>query len=357
MLIVHRHLLASYLRNLAYTIAGSLVLFTVMDLLDHISSLTDNEATWSMALRYYLYKSAWIIDTVLPISLLMATLFTIGAMARYLELTALFAAGWSLLRITRPLLAVAVVATLFSVAWREYVLPEANVRRERVWEVEIHKKPDRIRPTQHIAVRGSDDRIYMARRFDPNTGLLTGLRIVTRDGPRVVERIDARRAEWDGNQWTLIEGAKRVFDGDREVVIPFDRLVAADLSIEPRSFYRNRISREDMNIRQLMDYGRLVRETGGDPTETEVDIHFNLAWPLVNLIVVFMGLVLASGPRKANIASGFGTTLLVSFGYYMLMNFGRALGHSGAVPPWLAGWGGNGVYTLLSLVLFVRARR
>lgn len=357
MLIIHRHLLATYMRNLGYTIVGALVLFTVMDLLDHISSLTDNEATWSMALRYYLYKSAWIIDTVLPIALLMATLFTVGSMARYLELTALFAAGWSLLRIARPLLWVAVLAVVFSVLWREYVLPEANMRRERVWEVEIHKKPDRIRPTQHIAVRGSDERIYMARRFDPNTGLLTGLRIVTRDGPRVVERIDARRAEWDGSQWTLVEGTRRVFDGEREEVTSFDRLVAADLSIEPRSFYSNRIKREDMNIRQLMDYSRLVAQTGGDPTETEVDIHFNMAWPLVNFIVVFMGLVLASGPRKANIASGFGTTLLVSFGYYMLMNFGRALGHSGAVPPWLAGWGGNGVYSMLSLVMFLRARR
>lgn len=357
MLIVHRHLLATYLRNLAYTIVGSLVLFTVMDLLDHITSLTDNEATASMVARYYLYKSAWIIDTVLPIALLMATLFTIGSMARYLELTALFAAGWSLLQVARPLMAVALVATLFSVAWREYVLPEANVRRQRVWDVEIHKKPDRIRPTQHIAVRGPDDRIYMARRYDPNTGLLTGLRIVTRNGAQVTERIDAKRAEWDGQCWTLIGGTRRVFTGDEEIVTPFNRLLATDLRIEPRSFYSNRINREDMNIRQLLEYGELVRQTGGDPTETDVDIHFNLAWPLVNAIVIFMGLVLASGPRKANIASGFGTTLLISFGYYMLMNFGRALGHSGAVPPWLAGWGGNGVYALLALVLYVRARR
>ena len=355
--IVHRYTLTTFLRNLGYTIVGSLVLFTVMDLLDHISSFTDNEATTSMVARYYLYKSAWIIDTVLPIALLMATLFTVGSLARYLELTALFAAGWSLLQVSRPLLTVALVATLFSVVWREYILPEANLRRERVWEVEIHRHPDRIRPTQHIAVRGPDDRIYMARRYDPNTGLLTGLRIVTREGSRVVERVDAKRAEWDGSNWTLIEGTRRVFDGDTEVVTPFERLVAADLEIKPQSFYSSRISREDMNIRQLMAYGELVRQTGGDPTETEVDIHFNLAWPLVNMIVVFMGLVLASGPRKANLASGFGMTLLVSFGYYMLMNFGRALGHSGAVPPWLAGWGGNGVYVLLSMVLFVRARR
>ena len=34
-----------------------------------------------------------IVDIVLPIAMLMATLFSVGQMARYLELTALFAAG------------------------------------------------------------------------------------------------------------------------------------------------------------------------------------------------------------------------------------------------------------------------
>lgn len=357
MLIIHRYLLVTFLRNLGYTILGSLVLFTVMDLLDHVTSLVDNEATWSMILRYYLYKSVWIIDIVIPVAMLMATLFTIGTMARYLELTALFAAGWSLMRVARPLLILALLMTVASFFWREYVVPEANVRRYRVWEVEIHNNPDRIRPTQNISVRGPDGRFYSARRFDPNTGMVTGLTITTWDEAMMTVRVDAARAEWDGEHWTLVDGARRVFAGETETVTPFDRLVAADLEIEPRSFYSNRIRREDMNVRQLRDYAELVRQTGGDPTPTRVDMHFNLAWPLVNLIVVIMGLVLASGPRKANIASGFGLTLLISFGYYMLMNFGRALGHGGVIPPVVAGWGGNGVYALIALGLFLRARR
>ena len=75
------------------------------------------------------------------------------------------------------------------------------------------------------------------------------------------------------------------------------------------------------------------------------------------MIVVFLGILLASGPRKTNVASGFGWTVLISFGYYLSMNFGRALGHSGAFPPVLAGWGGNAVYAAIALGLFARARR
>ena len=88
-----------------------------------------------------------------------------------------------------------------------------------------------------------------------------------------------------------------------------------------------------MNIRQLQGPRRPGPQSGGDATTALVDIQFNLAFPLVNLIVVLMGIVLASGPRKTTIASGFGLTLLVSFGYYLFMNFGRALGHNGTLAP------------------------
>ena len=357
MSIIHRHLLATFFRNLSFTMAGALILFTLIDVLDHMGSFVDNDATAWQILRYYSFKAVWIVDTVLPIAMLMATLFTVGTMARYLELTALFASGWSLMKVTRPLIIISLLMTVFSLAWREYVLPEANVRRNQVWEVEIHGNPNRIRPTQHIALTGSDGRLYYAHKFDPNTGILTGLRILSHEGHIITERIDAARAEWDGTHWTLIDGTRRIFDGDQETTVTFERLTARDLVVNPKSFYRERIRQEDMNIRQLRDHVQLIRHTGGDPTTALVDIQFNFAFPLVNLIVVLMGILLASGPRKTTVASGFGFTLLVSFVYYLFMNFGRALGHNGTLPPIPAAWAGNVVYAFIFIVMFVRARR
>lgn len=357
MSIIHGYLLRSFLRNLAYTIVGALILFTLIDLFDHMGSFVDNKASSVMIGRYYVYKAVWIVDTVLPIAMLMATLFTVGGMARYLELTALFASGWSLMRICRPLIFMGLLVTLFSLAWREYVLPTANVQRNKIWEVEIHGNPDRIRPTQHIALTDSDGRLYYARKFDPNSGIITGLKVLSYDGAVITERIDAQRAEWDGQYWTLVNGTRRVFDGDEETINGFDRLTARDLAVDPKGFYRDRIRQEDMNIRQLREHVDLVTRSGGDPMTALVDIQFNLAFPLVNLIVVLMGIILASGPRKTTVAGGFGWTLLISFGYYLFMNFGRSLGHNGTLQPLPAAWAGNVLYTFIFLVLFARARR
>ncbi len=42
--IIHRSLLASFVRNLGYTIIGSLILFTLVDVFENIGSFVDNDA-------------------------------------------------------------------------------------------------------------------------------------------------------------------------------------------------------------------------------------------------------------------------------------------------------------------------
>jgi lipopolysaccharide export system permease protein len=88
-----------------------------------------------------------------------------------------------------------------------------------------------------------------------------------------------------------------------------------------------------------------------------VDLQFKLAFPFVHIIVVMLGIMLASGPRKTTVASGFGWTILISFGYYLAINFGRALGHNSVLPPMAAAWAGNVVFSVCAVVLYFRIRR
>jgi lipopolysaccharide export LptBFGC system permease protein LptF len=154
-----------------------------------------------------------------------------------------------------------------------------------------------------------------------------------------------------------VDGVRRRFSPEGEVTTHFERLTAGDLEVNPKSFYRDRVRQEDMNIRQLREHVDLTIQSGGDPTRGLVDIQYNLAFPLINVIVVLIGVVLASGHRKTTIASGFGLTLLVCFGYYLFINFGKALGHNGTLPAIPAAWTGNLFFGLLFLVLFKRAKR
>lgn len=56
-----------------------------------------------------------LLESVMPLSLLVATLFTVGPRAHFKELTALTSAGFSMFQIMWPLFAVAAVAAAYSV--------------------------------------------------------------------------------------------------------------------------------------------------------------------------------------------------------------------------------------------------
>ncbi len=102
------------LRALAVLFALQLVLF-LPDLLDHLlgfnSPLQDD---FIIILQFVLA----LLDFILPLALLLATLFTMGTSARNYELMALSSAGWSLLQTTWPLLLAGALGMGFSALLR-----------------------------------------------------------------------------------------------------------------------------------------------------------------------------------------------------------------------------------------------
>jgi lipopolysaccharide export LptBFGC system permease protein LptF len=56
-------------------------------------------------------------------------------------------------------------------------------------------------------------------------------------------------------------------------------------------------------------------------------------------------------------ALGFGLSVAISFCYYALLRTGQALGHSGALNPYFAGWLGDLVFGGVGAYMMNRARR
>ncbi len=356
-MIIQKSIMKNFVRIFFATLAGSIALFTLVDLMDHIGSFIDNDASISLIGRYYMYRALWTADISMPISMLMATLFTVGNMSRYNETTALFASGRSLLQITRPLLLAALFMTFFSFLWGEYIVSYANSNCNHIWEVELQGHQDRARPTSDIASHGNDGYLYYARTFVPTRDFISGFRALKIEQSVVKERYDANEAEWIDGQWQLRKGTHRVFSADGEIITPFKDITTGLNGITPEGLRRERVRAEDMNSRQLLRMSRLVRTAGGDAVEYEVDLQFKFSFPVVHLVIVFLGILLASGNRKTTVAAGFGWTIMVSFAYYIAMHFGRALGHNGAMPPIVAAWSGNMLYGIIGIIFHARLRR
>jgi lipopolysaccharide export system permease protein len=83
-------------------------------------------------------------------------------------------------------------------------------------------------------------------------------------------------------------------------------------------------------------------------------MNIKLAFPLINLVMVLIGIPIALGLKKG------GTPLAVSLGigvcflYLINLGFTRSLGLSGVLPPYLAAWFATLVFFLVGIYLMMR---
>ena len=173
----------------------------------------------------------------------------------------------------------------------------------------------------------------------------------------LVTRIDAAEATWDGHRWVFSSGFLRTFAGNQEHARSFDRIAFNSIAEPPDNFAREGRRPDEMNYRDLRAHIVKMRSSGARVENYLVDLNMKLAFPLINFIVILIGAPIATRLRATSAALGFGLSITISFGYYAFMQSGKALGHNGALPPYLAAWLGDIVFGTVGVVMMVRAQR
>ncbi len=356
MKLLDRYVLSHFLRVLVWALLAFACVFVLVDLFDHVDNFIDDDAQLLSIGKYYLYLLPRIIDLTLPVSMLLAALFTMGILSKNQEYTAMLSAGQSLARISRSILLFALLVAVGSGAWREFVVAPANRLHHDVKRYEIGGEArDRLRGKRNLTYIGQDGRVYVASRFRPRPPTLESLSVQTFRDSVLIQRIDARRAVFQDGAWILQDGAVRDFVDGRERIRVFDRERLGGTVEAPADLARRDVKTEDMTWRELRDFAAKVRRSGGDPTPYLADMGQKISFPVINFLIVVLGISLGASRRKTTLWAGFGLTLGLAVGYYLFMNFGLQLGRSGAVDLWVSAWAGNVVYAVAGMVLFVRA--
>jgi lipopolysaccharide export system permease protein len=363
-----RLVLQLFLRVVLICVVSFAVIFVLADLFEKMDDFIDHQARWTMVVRFYGYKLADIVRLTLPVDVLLATLFTLGVMAKNNEIVALLASGVSVLRIAAPILAMAVLTVLLSAVLAEKVVPETNARMLRIRRVEIDKRPPADSPIRHdFSYRGQDGFLYYVRVLNLETRRMTGVTVHQYRAGRVLARLDAQSAEWRDGAWEFHDGFYRTFaaaapgadstHAPPERAEPFRVMELPALRDTPEDLARIEPEPDAMNHAQLRDYVQRVRQSGGPVNDYLVDLHSKVSYPFTCLVLAVLGIGLSASKRKSSLAAGFGLTLVISFSYLALSEIGAALGKSETLPPLLASWIGLLLFGSAGIVLLVRANR
>ena len=364
MIRLDRYVLRQFLKALALGLLAFLVIFIVIDFFEKLGDYIDRDTPWLVVAKLYLFKIPYITVLILPIAMLLASLFSLGRLSRDNELTAMLAAGIPLPRLLAPLFVLAALVSLGSYYFNDRVVTRANLALEDLQRYEVRREPRADRGVQRLVHRiGEDGSVYWAETYFVAQQRFERLVILRYEGSRLREYSSARHAVWSGDHWRLLEGTRHVFPGGSGQERPeagtfsFESYDLPPLAETPEVFSQQEKKPEAMDYRELQDYITAQARSGEDADRLWVDLHVKASFPWANLVIVLLGSALSASKRRISMAAGFGLTVAIAFVYLIFLRLGLSFGHNQSLPPLLAAWVGNLLFLIVGLGLLARASR
>jgi lipopolysaccharide export system permease protein len=360
--ILFRYLLREFGKIFTMCFSGLMTIYLVIDFFEKVRRFLRYDANWLDVLTYFLLKAPAISFQIAPLAILMATLLTFGLLSRGHEITAMRSCGISLLWITSPFIAFATGIALVLLLFSSTVIPLAATKSEEIRTTRIEKKPPAAAVTlKQPWTRVGADKLMHVTSVSVGGERLGDVRLFQLDSNfQLTELIEADEARYHDSTWTLYQGRHRRFSSDGTVLTTeFDRQPIV-LTLIPDDF-TTWVSGDSelMTFHDIRAYSRRRHQHGSQAARLTTDYYSRIAFPLVTVIMVLVGIALSlrrSGTRGGSMAMGIGQALAVGFCYWTTHSIAIALGRGGVLTPMIAAWMANVLFMSYGLYLMLKVR-
>ncbi len=357
MTLLDRYVSKKFLMILLFGLLAFVIIFLVIDLIENIDKFIDRKATTEQVVLYYVYYIPYIISLTLPISMLLASLFSLGNMTQHNEIVAQNSAGISQYRIFAPLFVIAFLISIAAGIFNETVVPFTNQERLSIYRHEIKKQPrTKGMNRNNIYIQDNQNRKISIGFFNGVSNIARKVSLQYFNGSTLVRRIDARTMEWKKDHWVIKDVIERRFSGSDETISQQKELILDDLDILPENLLELQKRPEEMSYARLKRFVDEKLKIGAEVRKWIVELYLKISYPFANFIIVLFGAPLAARKRRSGPAVGIGISLLVCFVYFLFIRTGQVLGHQGDLPEWLAAWFGNIIFGIAGLITLFRTR-
>lgn len=351
MTLLDRYILRSLVVNYLIALGVMISLYVVLDLFVNMDEFTeDSAASAGMVLAgmasYYFNNLFLYFAQLSGVITLFACLATIARMRRQNEMTALLASGVSLYRVSAPVIAFGLITSSLWFMDTELIIPSVAHKLARRHDDALGQKTYGV-----WFLQDRDDALLSAQTFDPSTKTMRRMLVMYRDeSGRVAHILQAEQARWMPNEsfaaggvWKLELGlmrTRRTGDGPR--LGP-----QGSFQEEEVRYYESNLNPEAIQLRQSSQWvrylsssqlARLVDRGELDAARIQHIKHTRFTTPIVNLILLLLGLPFMLGATAGNILNDGARCVAVCGACFLLSFAGQNLNMTGslaALPSWL----------------------
>lgn len=338
-------------------IFGSLWMVNI--LMKMVNLFVTKGVSFQAVCQIFLYSIPTVVVMTAPMASLLAVLLALGRLNGDSELIVMRALTVGFGRILRPIMAAAILVSCLTMAFNEWVVPEANYRREQVFLNEIVLKKPLPKVAKDIFFSAGDQFEMFVRSYDHETEQMENVTVyqfLKQEFPRITE---AKEAHLGQDAWTFRQGRTCVLGVGGQVSneIRFGKWTyPVEMRHAKRIDKRNKTPKE-MNMRELLEEIERQKKRHLRTEPLWVEFWFKTAFPFASLFLCLVGAPLAVTSGRASAGLGVGLSIIIMFVYYILLAFGKALGDAGTISPPLGGWLPNLAMAVVAFWLIRRSVR
>ncbi|MCX5715780.1 MAG: LptF/LptG family permease [Candidatus Omnitrophica bacterium] len=356
MRLVDRYVFRSFLAPLLYCFFIFIALYIVIDLFAYIEEIIKQHVRLKVLIVYYLAYLPTIIAQMAPIAMLIAAMQSLGSLARHNELIAMRAGGLSMWQILKPLVMTGLLVSLFVLVLNDRVIPRSTQVFMKIREEQLERKKTGSSATKilrDVAIYGIGNKIIFARSFDPKTNVLKNVIIHNHDRRQnIISKTIAREARWNKSRWVAFSMTTYKIDRTGQIIGEPVFLHRGDLDISegPADFIKQKYNIEGLGLGELRKHIKRLSGTSGSVIRNlKMEMYNRVSYSFANLVAVIIGAAFCLRATRSSRFMGIGLGLLIGLLFYGVFGVCSALGKGGILPPFLAAWGSNIIFSIIGI--------
>lgn len=356
--LIQKYYLREFFKVFMVITFGLSVVFSLVELMDKAGDFIPHRPAAADLLLYAALNFPQYVLYIMPMSALISGLYVFGQAGRRKETVAIKASGGRLKNLLMPFVYTGVLLCIAGFLINEFVVPDFSRQAHMLRDV-LMKKGGVLTFKDGTIWLKSRDYIVKIDLYLPDKGISKGISIMKIEGDMLTERIEAAYAEWrpvlgasgapNRSGWYLKDVSK--YEINKGAITQYKEMLS-DIIEPPELFSEGMRKPEEMNIRELIRYSSRLRESGFRNIKILVDIQSKLSYPVINIIMLVLGVSLAIrgsvGGGLFTAATGISISLLYWFGLSLFLS----LGYTGILPSIMAAWLMPAVFGAAAFYLF-----
>jgi lipopolysaccharide export system permease protein len=355
--ILDRYIIRKFLGTFFYSIVLlGIIIPVIFDLTEKVDDIVEkNIPLKELVFSYYLNFIPYFANLFTPLFLFISVVFFTSKMANRTEIVAILSSGISFRRFLRPYLFSSILIAMLSLVLNNFIIPGANENRLKFEYKFIRNNWTRNFNNLHREIEPNTF-VYLESYISLST---TGYKFTLEklNDHAMEYKLSADYIKWDSTKgkWKLENYVLRSFKKNKETI---KRGTSIDTSF---SFGPKELSYADDDV-QMMNYKELKSfiaqeiKKGSEYTDYYIfEMHRRMANSLAVIVLAMIAVPMASRKVRGGIGMHIGIGIAIAFTYVLAMQVSTVFATIGGFNPAFSAWIPNIIYSVVALLLILKA--